>query len=45
MVLVSEIALLSDLTFSASERVVLGENCDASCKLLKEVVLVFLPFS
>ena len=39
MELVGEVALLSDLTLCAGERVVLGENSDGSSELLEEVVL------
>lgn len=44
MELVSQIALLSDLTLGASERVVLRENSDGSGKLLEEIVLILCHF-
>ncbi|CAH9133629.1 unnamed protein product [Cuscuta epithymum] len=44
MELVSNIALLSDLAFAASERVVLRENGDCFRELLKEVILILCHF-
>ncbi|MDG2835116.1 hypothetical protein P7M40_24850, partial [Vibrio parahaemolyticus] len=44
MVLVGSIALLSDLTLCASERVVLREQSNGSRKLLEEIVLALGHF-
>ncbi len=44
MVLVGNIALLSDLALCASERVVFREYGDSSRKLLEEIVLVLGHF-
>lgn len=44
VVLVVKIALLSVLTLCASERVVLREHSDGSCKFLEEVILALCHF-
>ena len=44
MVLVGNVALLSDLTLCASERVVFRENGDGSRELLEEIVLALGHF-
>ena len=44
MVFIGNIALLSDLTFSSSEWIVLSKNGDGSSKMFKEIILTLCHF-